>query len=225
MRRAIPIAAPNRSPRVNYAVFSSGSIKDILTANGDRSVRPRRTARRWHKNHTDPVDSVPARNPRIVLNPLRMDNTSAMAVTWKFDRHDAGDRAGQHRRAGLRHPAGRNCATSSAVRLSLTNGRTVGSFSKGRNGRSAAIRRLFEVKSERYPLAVRIHVPVALLNDLNMKPAPARDIGRSRLAVLLAYLVARGLVPLPMRQAGSAGARAARSFRISSRPTTCAAAR
>jgi EAL domain-containing protein (putative c-di-GMP-specific phosphodiesterase class I) len=185
--------SPESIAAVNYAVFSSGSIKDILTADGDVVCSAAMHSETLAKNHSDPIDSAPARNPRIVLNPLRMDNTSAMAVTWKFtDTTLATALVNTESLVFDILPA--ELRTSSAVRLSLSNGRTVGSFS-GPQWKIGGDTELFEVKSERYPLAVRIHVPVALLNNLNMKRSTGAEISVGSLAVLLAYLVARGLVP------------------------------
>jgi len=178
---------------VNYAVFRSGSIKDILTANGDAVCSVAMHAETLRKNHFDPVDSASARNPNIIINPIRVENTSAMAVTWKFSQEMLAT-ALVNTETLVFDILPADLRETSAVKLSLTNGRTVGSY-EGPEWEIGADTEMFEVRSERYPLMVRIHIPVALLKDLNIQRNVAADIAVIALLVLLAFLVARGLLP------------------------------
>lgn len=180
---------------INYAVFRSGTIKDIVTANGEKVCSVAMHGETLRKNHVSPVDSATGRNPNIVFNPLRVENTPAMAITWKFNETTLAT-ALVNTEALVFDILPADLRESSAVKLSLTNGRTIGSY-EGPGWKIGGSTEMFEVRSERYPLIARIHIPVALLKDLDIQRNLATEIGFAVLVSLLAYLAARGLVPTP----------------------------
>lgn len=178
---------------LNNAVFQSGSIKDILTARNGSVCSVAMQSQTLTRNHFNPVDGMQARNPKIVLNPLRMDGTPALAVSWFFDETTSAT-ALVNTEALVFDVLPPDLREDGAIRLSLTNGRTVGNF-EGVRWEIGGDTEMFEVQSQRYPLTVRIHVPTVLLKALNAQRNPATLGVEFALAVVLAYLIARGLVP------------------------------
>lgn len=180
---------------LNNAVFQSGSIKDILTAHDGVICSVAMNNETLTYNYRDPVDSMPARNPKIVLNPVRMQTASAVAVTLKFDETTLAT-ALVNTESLVFDILPAAFRDSGAIKLSLTNGRTIGSFG-GPQWEIGGDTEMFEVKSTRYPLVARIHVPARLMHELNMERNPATEASVVALALLVAYLVARGLVSRP----------------------------
>lgn len=178
---------------LNHAIFRSGSIKDILTAQNGAMCSVAMDRDTLTQNYRDPVDGVAARNPEIVLNPLRMGDTAAMAVTWTFDESTLAT-ALVNTESLVFDVLPPELRATGAIRLSLTNGRTVGAF-EGPQWEIGGDTEMFEFRSERYPLVVRIHIPTVLLNDLNMRTSTATKLVAVGLSLLLAFFVARGLVP------------------------------
>jgi len=178
---------------LNHAVFSSGSIKDILTVHDGAMCSVAMDRDTLTRNYLDPVDGVAARNPRIVLNPLRMGDTAAMAVTWRFDDQTLAT-ALVNTESLVFDVLPEELRPTGGIRLSLTNGRTVGAF-EGPQWQIGGDTEMFEFRSERYPLVVRVHIPTALLNELNMRTSTATKLVAVALSLLLAFFVARGLVP------------------------------
>ena len=178
---------------LNHMIFHSGSIKDILTEENGATCSIAMDRKALMQNHDHPGDSVVARNQKIVLNPLRMGGTPAMAVTWKFDSRTLAT-ALVNTEALVFDVLPEELRDTGAIRLSLTNGRTVGAY-EGPNWKIGGDTEMFEFRSDRYPLIVRVHIPTALLNDLNMRTSTATKLVAVVLSLLLAYFVARGLVP------------------------------
>jgi EAL domain-containing protein (putative c-di-GMP-specific phosphodiesterase class I) len=178
---------------LNYAIFRSGSIKDILTAQGDSVCSVAMNRETLAQNHVNPVDGVAARNPKIVLNPLRMADTPAMAVTWNFDEETTAT-ALVNTESLVFDVLPEELRETGGIRLSLTNGRTVGKF-EGSRWQIGGDTQMFEFRSKRYPLVLRIHIPTVLLHELNMQTGITTKLAVAGLALLLSYFVARGLVP------------------------------
>lgn len=198
--------SPDAVAAINYAVFSSGSIKDILTAHDKVVCSVAMHSETLVRNYFSPIDSAPSRNPKIVLNPVDIDRAPAMAVTWHFN--DATLATALVNTEALVFdilPA--EYREKGTIALELPNDRVVGSFNGGRPARDGTTE-TFAVRSERYPLSVRITVPSALLNGLNMDRAAGTEISAGALAILLAFLVARGLAP-----SSSAASRVRRALR------------
>ncbi|GAB4355548.1 MAG: hypothetical protein Kow0026_14780 [Oricola sp.] len=185
--------SPQALDALRLAVFRSGSIKDILMAKGDTVCSVAKQSKVLRENHFHPVDGASARNKNIVLNPLRLEGSPALAVTWKFD-DDTLATALVNTEALVFDILPANLRETGAIKLSLANGRTVGSY-EGPAWEIGANTEMFAVASERYPLVVRIHIPVSLLQHLNMNRSLPIDAAVTMLAVLIAYLVARGIVP------------------------------
>jgi len=178
---------------LNHAIFRSGSIKDILTARDGAVCSVAMDRGTLTQNYLNPVDGVAARNPKIVLNPLRMGDTAAMAVTWTFDEETLAT-ALVNTESLVFDVLPEELRNAGAIRLSLTNGRTVGAF-EGPQWEIGGDTEMFEYRSDRYPLVVRIHIPTVLLNELNMRTSTATKFVAVVLSLLLAFFVARGLVP------------------------------
>ena len=178
---------------LNHAIFRSGSIKDILTAQDGRVCSVAMDRDTLTQNFRDPVDGVAARNPKIVLNPLRMGDTAAMAVTWTFDDQSLAT-ALVNTESLVFDVLPPELRATGAIRLSLTNGRTVGAF-EGPEWEIGGDTEMFEFRSARYPLVVRVHIPTVLLNELNMGTSTGTKFVAVALSLLLAFFVARGLVP------------------------------
>jgi EAL domain-containing protein (putative c-di-GMP-specific phosphodiesterase class I) len=178
---------------LNHTVFSVGPIKDILIAKGGRTCSAVNDRDTLAQNYRDPVDSVAARNPSIVLNPLTLGDKSAMAVTWTFDDGTLA-MALLNTDALVYDALPRELRETGAVRLSLTNGRTVGAF-EGPQWQIGGDTEKFEFRSGRYPLVARVHIPTVLLNELNMATSTAAKLAAVAASLLLAFFVARGIVP------------------------------
>ncbi|QKV17157.1 EAL domain-containing protein [Oricola thermophila] len=187
--------SPDAMEAINYAVFRSGTIKDILTAQGENVCSVAMHSETLLENHRHPVDTVQARNSSIALNPVRLDNTPAMAVTWLFE-EDVLATALVNTESLVFDLLPADLRETSAIRLSLSNGRTVGRFT-GAEWQIGGETEMFEAASERYPLRVRIHVPTAVLSQVPMNRSAGTIIVVGALAGLLAFLVARGLIPAP----------------------------
>lgn len=185
--------SPKAMDALGYAVFRSGSIKDILTARNGSVCSVAKQSDALLENYYNPVDSAPGRNPSIVFNPLRLDGTPAMAVTWRF-RENMLATALVNTEALVFDILPADLRETGAIKLSLTNGRTIGSF-EGPSWEIGTNTDMFEVSSDRYPLVVRIHIPASLLQHLNLQRSLPVDIAVTVLAILLAYFVARGMVP------------------------------
>ncbi len=178
---------------LNHAVYSSGPIKDILIAKDGRICSAAQDRDTLAQNYRDPVDGVAARNSGIVLNPLHMGDKAAMAVTWTFDDGTLA-MALVNTDAMVFDALPQALRETGAVRLSLTNGRTVGAF-EGPQWQIGGDTEKFQFRSERYPLVVRVHIPNVLLNKLNMDTSGATKLVTVTASLLLAFFVARGLVP------------------------------
>lgn len=178
---------------LNHAVYSSGPIKDILIAKGSRICSAVNDRDTLAQNYRDPVDGVAARNPSIVLNPLHMGDKAAMAVTWTFDDGTLA-MALVNTDAMVYDALPQELRETGGVRLSLTNGRTVGAF-EGPKWQIGGDTEKFQFRSERYPLVVRVHIPTVLLNELNMDTSGVTKLVTVAASLLLAFFVARGIVP------------------------------
>jgi|GEM_PF-896491 len=177
---------------LNDAVFRSGSITDILTARNGSVCSVATHSQTLTRNYFSPVDGLQARNSSIVLNPLRLDGTPALAVSWFFDETTSAA-ALVNTEAMFFDVLPPVLRENGAVRLSLNNGRTIGKF-EGTRWEIGGATEMFEVRSQRYPFTVRIHVPIVLLEALNAQRNPATLAVESVLAIVLAYLIARGLM-------------------------------
>lgn len=185
--------SPQAMDALGYAVFRSGSIKDILTAKNGSVCSVAKQSDALLENHYNPVDSARGRNSNIVFNPLSLDDTPAMAVTWIFGKETLAT-ALVNTEALVFDILPADLRETSAIKLSLSNGRTVGRY-EGPSWEIGTDTEMFEVSSERYPLVVRIHIPASLLQHLNLKRSLPVDIAVTVSSILLAYLVARGMVP------------------------------
>jgi EAL domain-containing protein (putative c-di-GMP-specific phosphodiesterase class I) len=186
---------PDAMARLNNAIFSSGSIKDILTSFDGMTCTTSPDNDVLFRNHLNPANSAPARNPRIVLNSVQTDGEPALAVTWNF--------TGTEKAAALINTESlvfdilpQDFRNTGKLALCLTNGNKIGQYT-GPMARSGDEMETFEVFSDRYPMRARISVPKMLIQTRNMQRNSTIELAAVIFALLLGYLVVRGFVAAP----------------------------
>ncbi|MCI5074298.1 EAL domain-containing protein [Oricola sp.] len=180
---------------LEMAVIRAGSIKDILVRDRHVICSAQPLSAILLRNQEDPQMSAPARNAKVVLNPVQIAGRPALALTWHLsDDLQASALVNTEAMAFDILPA--DFRDKSRVILKLSNSAPIALF-EGAKVRNDAEPIVFEHASSRFPISARIEVPPDVISNVHLERGRFVDLGAVGLALVLAYLVARGLAPPP----------------------------